>query len=46
MACNHRDGEGNLIPCSYCGCPTSGAAHTEATDEQGRKYCSICHNWL
>ena len=46
MACDHRDGQGNPIPCSSCACPTSGVAHREAVDDQGRKYCSICHCWL
>ena len=44
--CGRKDGEGNPIPCTYCGCPTSGVAHTPDVDANGKRYCSVCHNWL
>ena len=46
LLCGYKDGLGNPIPCTYCGCPTSGVDHTEMTDDNGKKYCGICHNWL
>ena len=45
--CNHVMGDGTVITdCGYCGCSGSPTAHTPATDDEGRSYCGICHQWL
>jgi hypothetical protein len=43
-ACTRLDSP--WVSCGSCGCVSSGKAHAPAYDSEGRKYCTVCDEYI